>query len=98
DAGMRYRDVNGKPADTVTISLKEGARSMPVRGFQWDADETRIAIAAGRSIYLHDVKAKTTKVLVTLGEDDKSVTAEPDWRGGDVICTLYTDIGAPFKR
>jgi hypothetical protein len=103
---VKYREVGGAASSLVTVEVKGSSKSglpdrsetLEVNGFAWDLEDKQLAIAAGNGIYLHDPVKKTTKLVVAVGDRNKTFTAEPDWRNGEIIFTAYNDIGAPFKR
>jgi hypothetical protein len=96
---VKYRDPRAAAGTLVTVdNIKDKAGPPEINGFAWDLTEQRLLIAAGNSIYIHDPKTKTTTKVQSVGDATKTFTAEPDWRGDDIIFTAYNDIGAPFRR
>jgi len=93
---VKYREPGKK--DIVTVTMIAGGAPLAVNGFAWDLKEERLVITAGNGIYLHDPKTNTTKLVTSVGDPKKTFTAEPDWRGNEVIFTAYNDIGEPMHR
>ncbi len=91
--GVLFRAPGATPADTVLVSpptrLGDDAAE-EVRGFAWSADETRLAIAAGNRLYVHDVANQALYLVLERGRPGFTVLAQPTWVGDRVVVTAAT--------
>jgi len=91
DDKLHFREPEAKPETAVEVDLKD-ASGMALKGCNWDAKESRIAIVCGNRVLVHDVAKKSTSLVTKLGDDVKSFGADPQWRGDEILLTLYTDV------
>lgn len=91
--GVLFRAPGGTPTDTVLVSIPtrpgDDAPEEP-RGFAWSADETRLAIAAGNRLYVHDVANQALYLVLERGTPGYTVLAQPTWVGDRVVVTAAT--------
>lgn len=91
--GLWYRPPDGRPADTVEVvipTLPDGEDPL-IKGFAWNADETKLAITAGNKLYIHELATKALYPVAEVGTMDHTFTAEPTWIGDRVIVSAYED-------
>ncbi len=92
--GVWYRAPGAKPAGTVHVSIPSfvvDSDTPVIRGLAWSADETRLAIAAGNRLYIHEVATKALYPVAELGELADTFVAQPTWIGDHVVVSSYED-------
>lgn len=95
--GVFFREAEGKPDSVQLIAIKDQQKGipLPVKGCSWNEAETRIAITASNRLFVYEVDGAKKLTVAHCGNDAKTFTAEPVWRGDDVIFSTFTDVAAP---
>lgn len=96
----RLRPLSGRPTDTVEIRVPAlpSGEELPVKGFAWSPDETKLAITAGNRLYVHELGTKELYLVAELGALEHTFLAQPTWIGDRVVVGAYEDTQASGRQ
>lgn len=98
--GIYLREVDAAPDTVKRIAIKESDKGAPleIKGCAWNDAETKLAIAASNRLFVYDVAKDQKWTVARCGKDARTFTAEPVWRGDQVVFSTFTDMSAPRRK
>ncbi len=91
--GIFYRETaKQEKATPIVINDAPGA----IKGFNWDNNEQKIAVAIENKLFIYDVATKAATLVVKV--DEKTFIAEPHWKNDEIVYSTFTNIASPKKK
>lgn len=91
--GIFYRETaKQEPATKIVINDAAG----PIKGFNWDDKETKIAVAIDTKLFIYDIAGKTSTCVAKV--EPGTFIAEPHWKNDEIVYSTFTNIAKPKKK